>query len=394
MARNVVERFLIGITFIIFSLFSWQELILSSNKEIVYKYNQSGIEKLKNKDFRGAINDFKMAHFYDPSNKKILNNLVIAYNNYGFYLMKKGEFTQAIEKYEQALYYDPHRPYVLYNLGQAYYMNQNISKAKLVLEKAYKLAPNIKGLKRLLDKVNREVEVEKGLTRLETMHFIVVSSQNIPIEKISYIRTYLEEAYGRVGMFLDHYLTKKVVAVLYSEAEYDKLLGNKPHWTMAIFDGKVRIPVSKFKYSNEEVVRFIYHEYAHAVVRDITKGNCPLWLNEGIACKAEDFVTPHRGERFAAYFEKFGVVPLKKIPNNFTQIRDVRLATLMYGESYLLVEFILREVGQSGLREILRYLGQKVPITVAIQKVLGRDYNSFARQWEEYVRRKYGIYAR
>ena len=79
-----------------------------------------------------------------------MNNLGIAYNNYGFSLMKKGDWRGAIEKYEDALFYDPDNAFTLYNLGQAYYSVQDMTKAKERLEKAKKLGATFPGLDGLL----------------------------------------------------------------------------------------------------------------------------------------------------------------------------------------------------------------------------------------------------
>lgn len=190
-------------------------------------------------------------------------------------------------------------------------------------------------------------------------------------------------------MFLNHYPQKKVPVILYSESDYNRLLKNKPPWAMAIFDGKIRIPVNKYRYSLQDVIRFIYHEYAHALVFEITRGNCPLWLNEGIASKAEDFVAPRQRDIFYFYFKKFGIISLSNIPANFTQIKDVKLATLMYIESYLLVEFILKQVGKSGLKKILVYLGQKMHIKDAIKNVIGKNFHLFAQEWEKYIKQTF-----
>lgn len=374
--------------FFILSLFP--SGVLASQKA-VYRYNQQGLEKLEKKDFEGAINDFKTAHFYDPSNKKVLKNLSIAYNNYGFELMNSGQLQRAVEMLEKAVYYDSENPYVFYNLGQAYYMLQDMSKARVVLKEAYRLNPDIKGLEDLLNKVEREVSVEKTFKKYETQHFIIAYSPDIPVEKLSYIRTYLEEAYGRIGVFLDHYPANKVIAVLYSEGDYEKLLGGRPHWALAVFDGKVRIPVGRFKYTNEDIIEIVYHEYAHAVVFDLAEGNCPLWLNEGIASKAEELVQPRKKDLIKKYIEEFGLIPLNRMPANFTSVKDINLATLMYMESYLLVDFILRQAGYTGLRDILKFLGKGVPINSTLARVLGDSSEQFQEKWEKYIVENYGV---
>ena len=359
--------------------------------EAAYKYNESGLNKLRNNNYQGAINDLKTAHLYSPANNNIKKNLSIAYNNYAFYLMNNGNPGLAIEKFEQALNFDQGNPFTLYNIGQAYYRIQDMKKAKVYLSKAYALKPELKGLRELLDKVSGEEKVEKSFGKYETMHFVIAYSSDLPVNKLSYIRTYLEEGYGRVGMFLDQYPANKVIAILYSENNYDQLLHRRPHWTMAIFDGKLRIPVNKFKYTDQDVIKIVYHEYAHALVHEITKGNCPLWLNEGIASKAEDFVEMRDRDLIKKYISHFGIRPIRQIPQDFSHMKDMNMVTLMYIESYLLVDFIVKRVGNSGLKNILEYLGMGMSAESALEKVFGDNFDKFEDKWKRFIVEEYGI---
>jgi tetratricopeptide (TPR) repeat protein len=362
-----------------------------ASQEAAYKYNEEGLRKFKQNDFHGAIESFKAAALYDPANKSIRNNLAVTYNNYAFSLMKSGQLNSAIDNFERGLYYDPDNPYTLYNLGQAYYKVQNMQLAQNCLERAVKLKPDLKGAAALLERINGEISVEKGFERTDTMHFIIASSRDIPVSSFSYIRTYLEEAYGRIGMFLNHYPKNKVVVILYSEVNYGALLKGRPHWTLAVFDGKVRIPVNKFKYSNEEVIRIIYHEYAHAALFDMIRDRCPLWLNEGVAGRAEDFAGPRDKELIKKYISRFGLTPISSIPGNFTNIKDMNIATTLYLESYLLVDFIVRRTGYAGLNTMLTYLGGGGNIDGAIQEVFREDISSFEKGWKRYLIENYGI---
>lgn len=356
-----------------------------SSQESIYKLNEEGLAKLNDKDYDGAIKAFKEAYRYDPSNKNIIKNLAIAYNNYGFFLAGKGDARAAIEKYEYALSYDAENVYTLYNLAQSYYAIQNIVRAKEYLQKAHQLDPSIQGIKELLDKVSQEEKTEKEFERFETMHFIIAASEDIAVENVSYIKTYLEEAYGKIGTLLDHYPKERVVVVLYSEANYETLLEGRPHWAMSIFDGKVRIPVNKFKYTNQDVVQIIYHEYSHAVVYDITKGNCPAWLKEGIASWVEDFVGLQKKNFVKSYVEKFGITPLRDMPETFFGIKERHKAMSLYVESYLLVDYIIARAGYRGLQEVLHSLARTSDIEAIIRDVLKKDIEQFEEERKQFL---------
>lgn len=364
---------------------------LSSSDEAAYKYNNEGLELSKAGDYEGAIEAFKQARRYLPANDNVRKNLIIAYNNYGGYFINEGEFYRAIEQFEKAYYYDEAYPYTLYNLGQAYYLVQNMRKAEEYLERVYEIDPSIKGLKGLLEKVKKESGVEGGFSTNETLHFIMALSPGISIDASSYLRVNLEDAYGRVGMLLNHYPDKKTIVVLYSEKDYDSLLGGRAWWVLALYDGKMRIPTGKLKYTRDEVVRIIYHEYAHAVAHDIAGSGVPVWLQEGIATKAETFVTPKDKGELKRYLNSYGFIPLSRMPASFANIKDHNVVTLLYLESYLLVEYIILRGGYRGLHDILLELGKGEHIDMAIASVLGEDMPAFEKGWERYLRSEFGL---
>lgn len=388
-SHKITKVFFMGAVLTIFSLFISSDSFPSS--EAAYRNNTEGIEELKVGNYKKAIDKLKTAHYYLPENEAIRKNLAIAYNNYGFSLMKKDELNLAIQQFENSLYYDSGNAYTFYNTGQAYYRLQNMGKAREYLNRAYGINPKLKGLKELLYKVSNEAKVEEEFEKNETMHFIMASAQNVPVEKTSYVRIYLEEAYGRIGMFLDHYPQNKTVVLLFSGDQYDKLLRNRPYWTMAIFDGKVRIPSEKFKYTNEEIVKIIYHEYTHAVIYDLMKGRCPLWLNEGIASKAETFVEEKNKTLMRKYIEEFGFIPFYNISTNFSKKKDKNTVTLLYIESYLFVEFLVRRIGYSGIKNMLMQIKSGGNYLTAILPMFNEDIEAVEREWEDFVRSEVGI---
>ncbi len=304
--------------------------------------------------------------------------------------MKQDKLKAAAEQFERSLIYDKKNPYTLYNLAQVYYRLQKLSKAEKHLKRAHNLKPSLKGLRDLYQKVRSETRDETKFDKIETMHFIIASAPDLPVEQLSYIRTYLEEAYGRIGMFLNHYSKSKTVVILYSESNYKKLLENKPHWMMAIFDGKVRIPVDKAGYPGQEIIQIIYHEYAHVVLHDLVNYNLPLWLSEGIASYAEDFVYKKDKSFYRNYIEELGVIDITKMPSNFAG-KNLKIATWLYVQSYLLVEFIAKRKGYSGLQNILNYLSSGKNYFEAIEQVFGKNTINFQKDWERFIERSYGV---
>lgn len=363
-----------------------------ASQEAAYKNNEEGLIKLRARDYEGAIESLKKAHRYEPASEAIKKNLGVAYNNYGFDLMSKGDSDAAIEKYQYSLSYDPENAYTLYNLGQAYYRKQDMARAKDYLNKAHQRDPSLPGAAALLEKITAEEATERAFDTFETAHFVIAASGGVAAGDFSLIKIYLEEAYGRIGKLLNHYPRRRTAVVLYSEEDYQQLLGGRPHWTMAIFDGKVRIPVNKLKYNKDDVIKIIYHEYTHVVIHD-SAGDAPvpLWLNEGTASWMEDFVAPKNRDFMRSYIEKYGFVPFASIPNDFTNINDPEIATLMYIESYLLVDYIIAREGDKGLQKILKSISAGNDVSLALLSVFKEGPEEFQKKWEQFIINSYNI---
>lgn len=91
----------------------------------------------------------------------------------------------------------------------------------------------------------------------------------------------LEVAYDSLCRLFEFYPENKMHLVLYQSAEYQGI-GPRPDWVGAVYDGKLRVPVSVMRY--REIYRpMLFHELTHAFVRAMTRAKVPLWINEGIA---------------------------------------------------------------------------------------------------------------
>lgn len=360
-----------------------------ASEEAAFRHNEKGIEYLRSGDFERAVIELTTALRYSPSSHQIRENIAIAYNNHGFQLMERGRLDLALDKFQNAYNYFSENPYTVYNLGRAYYQLQDIERAERYLSEAYELDPGMEGLGTLLQKVRRERTVESAFRNYPTQHFIISASDNVDISTLSSIRGYLSEAYRRVGMLLDHYPENKVVVLLYSEEEYERILGDTPYWALAVFDGKMRIPAGRL--AGSSLREIIYHEYAHAVVHDIAGDRCPRWLNEGIAGKAESLVERRDERLIRRYLERYGLIPFAKLPEDFSEIRSHRIMTLVYMQSYVAVEFLMHRHGRGVLREILESLRGGYDMAQALYMVMGDDINDLERRWRWFVRSRFSL---
>lgn len=79
---------------------------------------------------------------------------------------------------------------------------------------------------------------------------------------------------------------QRLRVVLYRASDFARLTG-LGHWAGGVFDGTIRVPIgpSGLDPRLDGVLR---HELCHAFVQRLAGGNCPAWLNEGLAQVLED----------------------------------------------------------------------------------------------------------
>lgn len=120
----------------------------------------------------------------------------------------------------------------------------------------------------------------------------------------------------------------------------------------------------------------VYHEFAHLMVDEITRGNYSRWLTEGIAQHVEKEVT---GFEFASPALKPAwtrLYTLDEMDRNFDKLDE----SLAYWESLKIVEYIVMQYGEHGWLNLLAALGTGLPMDQAVEKTLNIDYRSFESQ--------------
>ncbi len=361
----------------------------SRSQRRAFEHNQQGISYLESGEFQNAIREFRSGLRYIPSSQELRENLAIAFNNYGFELMTDGRLDLALDKFMEAYHFFPHNEYTVYNLGRAYYKTQDLAKAQKYLEKAFEINSRLKGLEGLLEKVRAEKAIEKNFDTYTTPHFLIAASPGVDVRKVSHVRGYLEEAYGQVGRFLDHYPRNRIIVLLYTDHEYQTVLGDRPYWALALFDGKLRIPADIYSASGVSLREIIFHEYAHAVVYDIAADRCPRWLNEGIASKAESLVERRDEDLIKEYIDLFGLLSFWDLPADFSDIPSAEIKTLVYITSYLAVEFLISRYGYDSIRDTLDHLADGADIQNALYAAVGEEIKNIDPLWKRFVRSRY-----
>ncbi|WP_298270537.1 tetratricopeptide repeat protein [Geobacter sp.] len=388
-------------------------------------HNNYGVQLLDRGELEKGIEQLEKAYSLYGMDQTLKSNLAMGYAMLGHRFLDRKSYAEAAAEFDKAsaLFPDDPRYHLLkgialtlaksyqparyelesaaslggdtaeglYFLGRIRYESGETDEALRYWEKAAALAPSDPSLAALLERMRREQAVETKMDQGHSSRFILSYDADVRPGIALDLLSALETIYNSVGTDLDYFPEARVPVILYTRKDYREVT-RSPDWSGGLYDGKIRLPVGGVTEITPELMATLRHEYTHAVIRDLTKGNCPTWLNEGIAelqGRLENN-TPLVELGRAAREGRF--IPLKTMERPFTALGagEVRLA---YEESYAVVNFMVTTYGWYRVRSILTALGDGQTIEAAIAsglKDFGLNYDGVMGEWRAYMAREYG----
>jgi len=372
---------------------------------------------LKNQtDYETSIEKLRREQELFPLDQKLKRRLADAYAFRGLQLLKQKQYaladttiTGAIELYpEESVYailrgisnyhlkrYDiaryelerarPARPdsvELLLFLGLTLYETENRKEAMELLEQALKLSPGRGDITGLLARARKETNVESGMDSGHSSRFDLTYDPGVTTSFALAILDVLESAANQVGAELGHFPEAHVPVAIYKRGDY-KTVTDAPDWSGGAYDGKIRVPFGAFKEITPPMRAILFHEYAHVLVYDMTRGNCPQWLNEGIA----EFFGRRQYARPGQNAAKAAAVDFRKLEKGFSTL-NAKDAANAYEQSHALVSYMVTAYGWHRLNQTLQALGKGMDIDSAIKSAygdLGLDYDGIVGGWSEAV---------
>jgi len=203
----------------------------------------------------------------------------------------------------------------------------------------------------------------------------------------------LEKAYDRYSKLFRFSPKQKVTIKFLSPAEFTRYTG-APEWTSAMyFNDEITIPFNTKKGVNlSDLERAIIHEYAHAVIHEISNGTCPAWLDEGLAQMFEGKINPLLGPALRKWIAQNDAMPLDWLGQGFTLLHE-SIVPAAYAESLVATRKLVEDQGYEGVTKFLSELRdgkkEKVAFKVAFHdsqenflKFLTKDIKTWARTGE------------
>lgn len=206
---------------------------------------------------------------------------------------------------------------------------------------------------------NRILNTVKDYDVLETEKYIIRYKEDIQVANIT--SDILDKYYEQVCSMFSYYPKEKINIIIYNDG--DKLLENtrlkKKNPPLGVYYGEIINVLSPRKWiSPNENFQQIYekkgpvvHEFTHLIIDNITNGNYPIWLTEGLALYTEYLTTGFEWGRYVSEHEN---ITIDDLNDRFHEI-DARLS---YRKSFEIVRNISENWGFDKLILLLNTLGE------------------------------------
>jgi len=258
-------------------------------------------------------------------------------------------------------------------LAEVYFQEDNFDEAESILTKLVEQYPlKAKEIRIKLERLNKEKAFLQKSIRDRSRRFEVFFSDDSKIKDsriIEEVFSILDEAQYNAGRFFKWYPDQIIKVMLYYGDDY-KDYTLLPPWSGGGFDGKIRIALNK-DIKNDRLKEIIFHEYAHLAIDGLTRGNCPLWFNEGVA---QYFALKNMG----SYLEKtLKPVAPQDFPKRWEGKQEKEIKEL-YNNALGTVLYLIRESNEYVIYDILSQLGEGKSFKEALNislNYLGLNYN-------------------
>jgi tetratricopeptide (TPR) repeat protein len=389
-----------------------------------YSLNEYAISLMEKGDHDKALEQLQKAYSMYPYDPVLKKNLAEAYTFVGQRQMRENSYEAAAASFDRArelfpdvpryyvmrgiaLYYSKYvdaaknelerargiggdSPEILFYLAKIEYDNGNLQPALEFLEKAVLLKDDFAAAKEMAEKVRRELSVEKTMDRGFSSRFVISYDAETKSHLAGDILSALEDAYSNVGRDLSLFPTGRIPVILYTKKDFRTVTAG-PDWSGGLYDGKIRLPVGGADELSPQLKGVLFHEYTHVVVQEMTHGNCPTWLNEGLAELEGRKIFNHPLAELGKAAKSGKYLPMSRLEGGFTSF-DTREAALAYQQSYVFVNFMVSAYGWPKVTELLQQLGTGLNTKEAMKKVMadfGLDYEGVVAEWRSYMSKEF-----
>jgi len=334
--------------------------------------------QINRNDLGSALSSIDSYLKLDPDNLQA--NLTLSW-----LLIRRGQYPQAENVLLKSRIQNNHSPELHYLLGTVYYREDKNALAVRELQQSLdqRYRPEVESL---LKKIQQENLAENDFKQVNSLHFVVRYEGNESNQALGQgILASLERSFADLEIQLNYSPRDSITVVLYPDEVFQDVT-KMPGWVGALNDGKIRFPIKGLTVVDDTVRGILKHELTHSFIRLKTAGNCPLWLNEGLA----QYLSGDSSRSFLSLAKQ--AIAQKRFPalgqleGPFIGMAADR-AAWAYQESLLATEFLMKSFGLTDVQKLLENTGRTGSFAQGLRTILRRDYAELQREFEDYVAR-------
>ncbi|MDD3148239.1 MAG: tetratricopeptide repeat protein [Candidatus Riflebacteria bacterium] len=257
-------------------------------------------------------------------------------------------------------------------LGRLLYRNGDLAESEFHLRRSSEINPNDPDNLRFLEKIEREALIEKDLQTFTSIHFSLSCPGSYPADWAEDMLEQLEEACSEVGEQLNFFPSQRS-QVLIMQTDDFRRVHDLPDWAGGLYDGRIRLPVPGSTMRPEALRGAVMHEYTHHVIYLLSSGNCPIWLNEGLAQLFEAGY-----DRLPVLSELVADTSISSLANLDTQFKsnpDRQQAVALYRSALAATAKLVSEYGWRRVAELIANMATGDSFARISLEVLAIDYH-------------------
>jgi tetratricopeptide (TPR) repeat protein len=199
--------------------------------------------------------------------------------------MALGRDAMALPVVLDGLSRDPSSADLLEVLGVLRDREERVDDALASWREAFRLAPSDRLRERIV-KAEREQTAGRNYAYSAAAHFTLRYDGALDQDLVAQLTDFLEDRFRDLTQTYRHAPSQSITVLLYPQQAFHDVtqVGSE---IAGLYDGKIRVPMGGLKKLDPEAQRVLTHELTHAIVASKTRGNCPRWLQEGLAQMAE-----------------------------------------------------------------------------------------------------------
>src|SRR5579862_6421841 len=205
--------------------------------------------------------------------------------NAAYLHLRRSEYSAASELLDHARQLAPDSPDVAKLDGWANYGLNHLSQAVEEWKRAQQLRPDPE-VASVLERAERDAQVETNFEEGVSAHFLLRYDGSAAPDLARAVLNDLESDFNSMASLFDYTPAEPIAVILYTNQDFADIT-RAPAWAGALNDGRIRVPVQGLLTVTPVLASDLRHELAHSFISQKTRGNCAIWLQEGIAQWAE-----------------------------------------------------------------------------------------------------------